>query len=157
MSDKIKEILETPIIPDELKPENIPELLEKRGGKGTSGGTESDGVLRDESVKTLDGNEKSGKKKIIRTVCTYSAAAAACLLIVGGVMKFIPHGSKDMMTAEMFTGTASGINTDSKRKRDAAKSEEAASDNTESYEAESSEDLAVSEGVTIRFSLTCLN
>lgn len=63
MSDKIKEILEAPIVPDELKPENIPELLEKRGGKGTSDGTESDGVLSDESIKTLDGSEKSGKKR----------------------------------------------------------------------------------------------
>ncbi|MBQ5336759.1 MAG: hypothetical protein J6W65_04915, partial [Oscillospiraceae bacterium] len=117
MSDKIKEILETPVIPDELKPENIPELLEKRRGKGSSdGGTETDGVLREESVKTLDGSGKSGKKKIIRTVCTYSAAAAACLLIVGGIMKFVPHAGKDMMTADMIANNTEGIRSDGKRK-----------------------------------------
>ena len=142
MSDKIKEILETPIVPDELKPENIPELLEKRGGKGTSGGTESDGVLIDESIKTLDGNEKSEKKKIIRTFCTYSAVAAACVLIVGGVMKFVPHGSKEMMTAEMLTDTTNGIKADSKRKGDASKKEKAASDNAESYEAEACDETS---------------
>ncbi len=140
MSDKIKEILETPIIPDELKPENIPELLEKRGGKGSSDdGTETDGVLRDESVKTLDGSGKSGKKKIIRTVCTYSAAAAACLLIVGGIMKFVPNGSKDMMATDMIANNTEGIRSDGKRKTSSAKSEEAASDNAESFEEESVE------------------
>ncbi|MBP0960568.1 MAG: beta-propeller domain-containing protein [Oscillospiraceae bacterium] len=140
MSDKIKEILETPVIPDELKPENIPELLEKRGGKGSSdGGTETDGVLREESVKTLDGSGKSGKKKIIRRVCTYSAVAAACVLIVGGVMKFVPHEKNDMMTAEMFIGTTNGINADDKSKNPASKAEEAASDNAESYEEEAVE------------------
>ncbi len=140
MSDKIKEILETPVIPDELKPENIPELLEKRGGKGSSGGsTETDGVLRDESVKTLDGSGKSGKKKIIRTICSYSAVAAACLLIVGGIMKFVPHAGKDMMTADMITNKTEGIRSDGKRKTSSTKSEEAASDNAESYEEEAAE------------------
>ncbi|MBP0978542.1 MAG: beta-propeller domain-containing protein [Oscillospiraceae bacterium] len=135
MSDKIKEILETPVIPDELKPENIPEFLEKRGGKGSSDcGTETDGVLRDESIKTLNGSGKSGKKKIIRTVCTYSAAAAACLLIVGGIMKFVPHAGKDMMTADMIANNTEGIRSDGKRKTSSTKSEEAASDNAESFE-----------------------
>ena len=135
MSDKIKEILETPIVPDELKPENIPELLEKRGGKGSSGGsTETDGVLRDESIKTLDGSEKSGKKKIIRTICSYSAVAAACVLIVGGVMKFVPHEKNDMMTADMITNNTEGIRSDGKRKTSSTKSEEAASDNAGSFE-----------------------
>jgi hypothetical protein len=140
MSDKIKEILETPVIPDELKPENIPELLEKRGGKGSSDdGTETGGVLREESVKTLDGSGKSGKKKIIRTVCTYSAAAAACLLIVGGIMKFVPHAGKDMMTADMIANNTEGIRSDGKRKTSSTKSEEAASDNAESFEEGSTE------------------
>ncbi|WP_044976769.1 beta-propeller domain-containing protein [Ruminococcus sp. HUN007] len=134
MSDKIKEILETPIVPDELKPENIPELLEKRGGKGISDGTETGGVLREESIKTLDGSGKSGKKKIIRTICSYSAVAAACLLIVGGIMKFVPHAGKDMMTADMITNNTEGIKSDGKRKTSSTKSEEAASDNAESFE-----------------------
>ena len=135
MSDKIKEILETPVIPDELKPENIPELLEKRGGKGSSDdGTETGGVLRDESIKTLDGSGKSGKKKIIRTICSYSAVAAACLLIVGGIMKFVPHAGKDMMTADMIANNTEGIRSDGKRKTSSTKSEEAASDNAESFE-----------------------
>ncbi|MBQ5990446.1 MAG: beta-propeller domain-containing protein [Oscillospiraceae bacterium] len=135
MSDKIKEILETPVIPDELKPENIPELLEKRGGKGSSdGGTETDGVLREESVKTLNGSGKSGKKKIIRTVCAYSAAAAACFVIVAGIMKFTPYGSKEMMATDMVTNNTEGIKSDGKRKTSSTKSEEAASDNAESFE-----------------------
>ena len=140
MSDKIKEILETPVIPDELKPENIPELLEKRGGKGSSGGsTKTGGVLREESIKTLDGSGKSGKKKIIRTICSYSAVAAACVLIVGGVMKFVPHEKNDMMTADMITNNTEGIRSDGKRKTSSTKSEEAASDNAESFEEGSTE------------------
>jgi len=143
MSDKIKEILETPIVPDELKPENIPELLEKRGGKGSSDdGTETGGVLRDESIKTLNGSGKSGKKKIIRTICSYSAVAAACVLIVGGVMKFVPHAGKDMMTADMIANNTEGIKSDGKRKTSSTKNEEAASDNAESYEAEACDETS---------------
>ncbi|MBP0961459.1 MAG: beta-propeller domain-containing protein, partial [Oscillospiraceae bacterium] len=137
MSDKIKEILETPVIPDELKPENIPELLEKRSGKGSEGNcTENDGVLRDENIKALNGSEKSGKKKIIRTICTYSAAAAACVLIVGGLLNFVPGGKKDMMTADV--PMTNGIQFEGKGNT-AGKSDNAApaSDNAESYEAES--------------------
>jgi len=67
MSDKIKKILETPEVPEELRPENIPALIDSRGGK---------------------------RKNIKRTVFRTAAAAAACTLICAGSVQMMKNQQK---------------------------------------------------------------
>lgn len=74
MSEKIKDILQMPEVPDELKPENIPVLLEAKGKR---------------------------KKKIRIAVTGTIAAAAACTLIAAGLSSVIQDNRKD--AASVFT------------------------------------------------------
>ena len=68
MSEKIKEILQSPEVPDELKPENIPVLLQTKGKR---------------------------KNKISMAVTGTVAAAAACTLIVTGLSFVTQENRKD--------------------------------------------------------------
>ncbi len=61
MSDRIKNVLDTPKVPEELMPENIPDLIEARGVK---------------------------RKKIKMTVFRAAAACAACAVITVGAVEF---------------------------------------------------------------------
>ncbi|MCQ2464968.1 MAG: beta-propeller domain-containing protein [Oscillospiraceae bacterium] len=70
MSDKIKKVLETPEVPDRLKPENITELLD--------------------AVPVR-------KRSRIKTVTAWCTAAAACLVITVGAVKF---GSDKMISEQ---------------------------------------------------------
>lgn len=65
MSDKIKEVMQTPEVPEELKPENIPSLIERN--------------------KIM--SNKTNTKNIIRWV----SAIAACAVLTVGAVNIIPN------------------------------------------------------------------
>lgn len=80
MSEKIKDILQMPEVPDELKPENIPVLLEAKGKR---------------------------KKKIRIAVTGTIAAAAACTLIAAGLSSVTQGNRND--AASNFTACDIGV------------------------------------------------
>ena len=72
MSDKIKKVLQTPEVPEELKPENIPSLIRKNNIK------------------------KHNSRNIIR----YVSALAACAVIALCAVNFIPSGSDKIAVSD---------------------------------------------------------
>ncbi|HBN10395.1 MAG TPA: hypothetical protein DD392_00175 [Ruminococcus sp.] len=72
MSDKIKKVLQTPEVPEELKPENIPSLIRKNNIK------------------------KHNSRNIIR----YVSAIAACAVIAVCAVNFIPSGSDKIAVSD---------------------------------------------------------
>lgn len=80
MSEKIKDILQMPEVPDELKPENIPVLLEAKGKR---------------------------KNKIRIAVTGTIAAAAACTLIAAGLSSVTQGNRND--AASNFTACDIGV------------------------------------------------
>ena len=104
MSEKIKEILETPDVPEKLKPENIPELLEN---------------VTVEKAETV-------RKKSIRKHTAWFTAAAACLIAVTGAVRI--NGYKNSFNVNTAMPLTSGF---SASKQEEAACEEAASDSCE--------------------------
>ena len=72
MSDKIKKVLQTPEVPEELKPKNIPSLIRKNNIK------------------------KHNSRNIIR----YVSALAACAVIALCAVNFIPSGSDKIAVSD---------------------------------------------------------
>lgn len=96
MSDKIKKVLETPEVPEKLRPENIPALIDSMGGK---------------------------KKNIKRTVFRAVAAAAACTLICAGSVQIINNRSESQMYSNATAVNDAAAGNDSEDNSDDMKTE----------------------------------
>lgn len=82
MSDKIKEVMQTPEVPEELLPENIPALIERNKIGQT-------------------GRKSANTKNIIK----YVSAIAACGVIAVGAVNIIPSMNNDELTNEPIIPT----------------------------------------------------
>ncbi len=84
MSEKIKKVLETPEVPEELRPENIPVLIEK--------------------------SAKQKRSKI--TVIRAAVPAVACLVLVAGMIKFFPFQVSKESNINNYTALNDSIKSD---------------------------------------------
>lgn len=84
MSDKIKKILQTPEVPDELKPENIPSLIKRN-------------------------NIKHDKKRNIKVI-RYVSALTACAVIAVCAVNFIPQKNDILYQTETPANQSSADN-----------------------------------------------